>query len=321
MKWIVIRTGSEDARQLAVLLLSGTKFACHLKSAAIYRTGLANVNPLTQSGAGILLATVVNTADTDRMERLKNKVAVITGSGSGLGEGIARLFAEQGARVVISDRNEDAARAVAADLGAGAISQRADVSIEADCRALIDRAVEQFGQLDVLVNTVGWSLRGTLEDTTVEEWDGVFAVNVRSSFICTQQAVKYMKPRRAGSILNIGSVNAYIGEPKLMAYSAAKGALMTLTKNLASSLNQHHIRVNQLNIGWTLTPNENRIKIEEEGKPNWLEDAIATRPFGRLLSPRDVALAALYFASDESALVTGSILDVEQYPVGAPPNW
>src|SRR5262245_17882014 len=129
------------------------------------------------------------------MNRLKDKIAVITGSGSGLGEGIARLFAEEGARVVISDRNEESGQAVATSIP-DAIFQRADVSREADCRALIDRAVEHFGQIDVLVNTVGWSMRGTLEDTTVEQWDGVFAVNVRSSFICTQQAVKYMKIRR-----------------------------------------------------------------------------------------------------------------------------
>lgn len=258
------------------------------------------------------------------MNRLANKVAVITGSGSGLGEGIARLFAEEGARVVISDRNEKDGQQVAASLveqGIEAVFVRADVSKEAECRGLIDQCVERFGQIDLLVNTVGWSMRGTIEDTTVEEWDGVFAVNVRSSFICTQQAVKYMKERKTGSIINIGSVNAYIGEPKLMAYSAAKGALMTLTKNLASFLNKYRIRVNQLNIGWTLTPNENRIKIEEEGKPNWLEEAVKTRPFGRLLLPRDIANAALYFASEESACVTGSILDVEQYPVGAPPNW
>ena len=259
------------------------------------------------------------------MNRLKNKIAVVTGSGSGMGEGIARLFAEEGARVVVSDRDAKAAEAVAANLneqGFTAIALRCDVSSETDCRALIDDAVAQLGRIDVLVNTVGWSKRGTIEDTTVEEWDGIFAVNVRGSFICTQQAVKHMKEQGSGSIINIGSVNAYIGEPKLMAYSAAKGALMTLTKNLASYLNQYRIRVNQLNIGWTLTPNEHRVKVEEEGKgENWLEEAVKTRPWGRLLVPRDVGYAALYFASDESELVTGSILDVEQYPVGAPPNW
>lgn len=259
------------------------------------------------------------------MDRLKNKIAVVTGSGSGMGEGIARLFAEEGARLVVSDRDLKAAEEVAASLneqGFAAIARKADVSVETECRELIDSAVEHFGRIDVLVNTVGWSMRGTIEDTTVAEWDGVFAVNVRSSFICTQQAVTHMKEQGTGSVVNIGSVNAYIGEPKLMAYSAAKGALMTLTKNLASYLNKYRIRVNQLNIGWTLTPNEHRVKVEEEGKgENWLEEAVKTRPWGRLLTPRDVAMAALYFASDESELVTGSILDVEQYPVGAPPNW
>jgi NAD(P)-dependent dehydrogenase (short-subunit alcohol dehydrogenase family) len=98
--------------------------------------------------------------------------------------------------------------------------------------------------------------------------------------------------------------------------------MMTLTKNTARYLNQYRIRVNQLNVGWTLTPNERRVKTVEEGRgEDWLEEAIKTRPWGRLLLPRDIALAALYFASDESELITGSVLDLEQYPVGAPPNW
>lgn len=259
------------------------------------------------------------------MNRLADKVAVVTGAGSGLGEGIVRMFAEEGARVVVSNRDVTKAEAVAASIveqGGQAIAVKADVGIETDCRSLIDRAVAVYGQIDVLVNTVGWSARGTIEDTTVEEWDQVFALNVRSSFICTQQAVKYMKERQSGSIINIGSVNAYIGEPKLMAYSASKGALMTLTKNLASYLNRYRIRVNQLNVGWTLTPNEHRVKVHEEGKgENWLEEAVKTRPWGRLLLPRDVAHACVYFAGDESELITGSVLDLEQYPVGAPPNW
>jgi NAD(P)-dependent dehydrogenase (short-subunit alcohol dehydrogenase family) len=257
--------------------------------------------------------------------RLKDKVAVITGSGAGMGEGIARLFAEEGARVVISNRHSESGLAVTASIneqGGQATFIQADVSIEKDCRALIDRTVEQFGKLDVLVNNVGWSHRGNIEDTSVEEWDRIFAINVRSAFICTQQAVLAMKERRGGSIINIGSVNAYIGEPKLMAYSASKGALMTLTKNLASYLNRYRIRVNQLNVGWTLTPNEHRVKTEEEGKgEGWLEEAIKTRPWGRLLLPRDIAQAALYFAGDESECITGAVLDLEQYPVGAPPNW
>lgn len=256
--------------------------------------------------------------------KLENRIAVITASGAGMGEGIARLFASEGARVVISDINETAGAAVAESIieaGGEAIFQPADVSLEADCRLLINRAVQEYGRIDVLVNNAGISTRGNIENTSVEMWDRIFAVNVRGPFVCTQQAVTYMKEQRRGSIINIGSINAYIGEPKLMAYSASKGALMTLTKNTASYLNQYGIRVNQLNPGWTLTPNEERVKREEGKGEDWVEEAIRTRAFGRLLTPRDIALAALYFASDESECVTGSVLDLEQFPVGAPPNW
>ncbi len=259
------------------------------------------------------------------MGRLQDRVAVITGSGAGMGEGIARLFAAEGGRLVISGRDEKKGQAVADSIvqsGGRAVFERADVSVEADCRALIEATVKHYGRIDVLVNNVGLSTRGNIEDTTVELWDRLFATNVRSAFICMQQAVKHMKTQGQGSIINIGSVNAYIGEPKLMAYSATKGALMTLTKNNASYLNRYRIRVNQLNVGWTETPNEHRVKTQEEGKgDNWLEEAARTRPFGRLLLPRDIAFAALYFASDESQCITGSVLDLEQHPVGAPPNW
>jgi NAD(P)-dependent dehydrogenase (short-subunit alcohol dehydrogenase family) len=242
-----------------------------------------------------------------------------------MGEGMARLFAAEGGRLVISGRDEAKGQAVADSItasGGAAIFQRADVSAEADCRALIEAAVKHYGRIDVLVNNVGLSTRSNIEDTTVELWDRLFATNVRSAFICMQQAVIHMKAQRRGSIINIGSVNSYIGEPKLMAYSASKGALMTLSKNTASYLNRYHIRVNQLNVGWTETPNEHRVKTQEEGKgANWLEEAAKTRPFGRLLVPRDIAFAALYFASDESECITGSVLDLEQHPVGAPPNW
>jgi NAD(P)-dependent dehydrogenase (short-subunit alcohol dehydrogenase family) len=259
------------------------------------------------------------------MGRLQDRVAVVTGSGGGMGEGIARLFADEGGRLVISGRDETKGKAVAESIlshGRQAIFQRADVTIEADCRTLIDTAVKHYGRIDVLVNNVGLSTRGNIEDTTVELWDCLFATNVRSAFICLQQAVKYMKVQSRGTVINIGSVNAYIGEPKLMAYSASKGALMTLTKNTASYLNRYKIRVNQLNVGWTNTPNEHRVKVQEEGRGNnWLEEAARTRPFGRLLVPHDIALAALYFASDESECITGSVLDMEQYPVGAPPNF
>jgi NAD(P)-dependent dehydrogenase (short-subunit alcohol dehydrogenase family) len=163
--------------------------------------------------------------------------------------------------------------------------------------------------------------RASIEDAPVELWDFIMHVNLRAPFLCIQEAVKSMKARGGGSIVNIGSINAYIGEPKLGPYSVSKGGLMTLTRNAAAALNKYRIRVNQINVGWTLTEGEERVKREEEGKgDDWLAEAIATRPFGRLLAPYDIAVAAAYFASDDSAIVTGTVMDLEQFPVGAPEN-
>src|ERR1035441_6175669 len=126
-----------------------------------------------------------------------------------------------------------------------------------------------------------------------------------------------MKERSMGCIINIGSVLAYIGLPGILAYSVAKGGMMTLTKNLADALKQHRIRVNQINPGWVLTEGEHQIKSVVEGLgDNWLEDALKSRPFGRMIMPADIANAALFFAGNE--LISGAILDYEQMPFGAP---
>jgi NAD(P)-dependent dehydrogenase (short-subunit alcohol dehydrogenase family) len=256
---------------------------------------------------------------------MKDKVCVITGSTSGIGRGIADHFAKLGARVVIHGRNvergEAAVKAIK-DAGGDACFVAADLKDEASCRSLITKAVERYGQIDVLVNNAADTSRGTIESTKMDLFDALISQNLRAPFILMQEAVTHMKPRRSGSIVNIGSVNAYIGEPKLCAYSVSKGGLMTLTKNTASFLNQYRIRVNQINVGWTLTEGEQKVKTEGEGLgPEWLEDAVKTRPFGRMLLPKDIAYAAAYFASDESECVTGAVMDLEQYPVGAPPNW
>ena len=258
------------------------------------------------------------------MPSLTNKVAVITGSTSGIGRGIAEHFAARGASVVVHGRDEARAREIVARLrGAGyeVDAVAADLADIQDCRRVVRFAVQRYGGVDVLVNNAASTARGYLEDVTVELWDRIMAVNLRAPFLCLQEAVKSMKQRGGGSILNIGSVNAYIGEPKLGPYSVSKGGLMTMTKNAASTLNRYRIRVNQINVGWTLTEGEERVKQEEGKGAEWVEEAIATRPFGRMLLPEDVAVAAAYFASDDSALVTGAVLDLEQYPVGAPPNW
>jgi len=255
---------------------------------------------------------------------LSGKVALITGSTSGIGLGIVEHFASLGARVVIHGRNQEQARAVSERLRAGG-GEAADVvgdlaDVEA-CRDIVRFAVERFGGIDVLVNNAANTSRGYLEDAPVELWDAIMHVNLRAPFLCMQEAVKSMKTRGGGSIVNIGSVNAYIGEPKLGPYSVSKGGLMTMTRNAASTLNRYRIRVNQINVGWTLTEGEERVKRLEGKGADWIEEAVATRPFGRLLAPLDVAIPVAYFASDASALVTGTVMDLEQYPVGAPPNW
>jgi len=254
---------------------------------------------------------------------LQNKIALVTGSTSGIGLGMAEYFAELGARVMIHGRREDRAREIAGRLTAGGMDARSVVGDLADaevCRRIVQATVEQYGGIDVLVNNAASVARGYLEDAPLELWEMVMRVNLRAPFLCLQEAVKSMKTRGGGSILNIGSVNAYIGEPKLGPYAVSKGGLMTLTRNAAHALSRHNIRVNQLNVGWTLTEGEHQVKLAEGKGDDWLTGAIASRPFGRMLSPHDVALAAAYFVSDDSALVSGTVMDLEQHPVGAPPN-
>src|SRR4029453_12932110 len=188
-------------------------------------------------------------------------------------------------------------------------------------RGRIPFAGEQFGGLALLVNNAADTGRGDLEHIAVAHWDTIMAVNLRAPFILLQESIAPMRARGGGSVINIGSILAYVGEPKLGAYSVSKGGLMTLTRNAAALLNRDRIRVNQINVGWTLTEGERRVKREQEGKGDeWLEEAVATRPFGRLLEPRDIAAAAEYFASSASECVTGSVLDLEQYPPGALAN-
>jgi NAD(P)-dependent dehydrogenase (short-subunit alcohol dehydrogenase family) len=258
------------------------------------------------------------------MPTLTDRVAVVTGSTSGIGRGIARHFANLGAAVVIHGTNKAHGETLVADIrsaGGRAVFIGANLLDADDCLAIIREAARDFGRIDILVNNAADISRGNVESVPLALWDRILAVNLRAPFILIQAAIPHMRAQGGGSILNVGSVNAYIGEPKLCPYAVSKGGLMTLTKNAAAYLNQHRIRVNQLNVGWTLTEGEHRVKLLEGRGENWVEDAVRTRPFGRLLAPQDIAYAAAYFASDESACITGTVMDLEQYPVGAPPNW
>lgn len=256
------------------------------------------------------------------MQSLAGQVAVITGSTQGIGAGIALKLAEYGARVVVHGRDshraggEKVVRSVEA-VGSQALLVTGDLQDESHCRSIVRDALARFGRVDILVNNAAVVHRSDIEDTSTELWDEVFAVNIRAPFLLCQEAVRHMKERQSGCIVNIGSRNGYCGGKRLLPYSASKGALMTFTKNLANSIAKYRIRVNQLNPGWTLTEGERHVIGVVEGKgDNWLEAAGKTRPAGRLLLPADVAKGVLFLVTNE--MISGAVLDFEQVPFDAP---
>jgi NAD(P)-dependent dehydrogenase (short-subunit alcohol dehydrogenase family) len=259
------------------------------------------------------------------MPDLTDRIALITGSTSGIGKGIAEYFARLGAAVVVHGLEADLGGALVERItaaGGRAVFAGGNLADEAACRGLIRAAVEAFGGLDILVNNAGIYSRNSIETASAAFWDRMMAINVRAPFILMQESIAPMKARGHGAIVNIGSINAYCGMSTLGPYSVSKGAMMTLTRNAAQTLGAHRIRVNQLNVGWTFTEGEDKVKREEEKLgDNWLEEAGKTRAFGRILMPQDIAQAAAFFASDDSSVITGSVLDVEQFAIGAPGTW
>jgi NAD(P)-dependent dehydrogenase (short-subunit alcohol dehydrogenase family) len=254
---------------------------------------------------------------------LEGKVAIVTGSTQGLGEAIAHMFADRGiAGLMITGRNAERGEKVKQALEAKGV-KTAFVAAALDevgsAENVVSAADRAFGRVDVLVNAAAITDRGTIWDTPPELFDSMFAVNVRAPFFMMQHALKIMKREKIeGSIINIISMSGHGGQSFITAYSASKGALITLTKNVAYSVMNHRIRVNGLTIGWMDTPGEDRImKTYHDAKPGWLEEAEKGRPFGRLLKPQEVARAVAFLASAESGLMTGSIIDFDQQVLGA----
>lgn len=255
--------------------------------------------------------------------RLAGKVAVITGGTQGLGEAIAREFARQGAAgLVICGRNAAAGETVRAALAAAGTRAefvRADLASLDECAAVIEACDNAFGRVDCLVNAAGLTDRGTIFDTTPERYAELFDVNVRAPFFLTQGAVRIMKRERiAGCVINIQSMSAHGGQPFLTAYSMTKGALATMTSNVANALLAHRIRILGLNIGWMDTPGEDRVmRLYHGAGDGWLEGAVKGRPFGRLVDPKEVARFCAYLASEEAGLITGANIDFDQTVAGS----
>lgn len=267
-------------------------------------------------------------ANSMKYSSLEGKVAIVTGSTQGLGEGTAHLFAERGiSGLVITGRNAERGAKVKADLetkGVKTVFVKADLGSMDDTRRIVAEADRAFGRVDILVNSAGITDRGTIWDTSPELFDAMFAVNVRAPFFLMQDALKVMKRERIqGSIVNIISMSGHGGQSFITAYSSSKGGLITLTRNVAYSVLNHRIRVNGLTIGHMNTPGEDRImKTYHGAEEGWLGEAEKTKPMGRLLEVDEVSRAIAYLASDESGIMTGSIIDFDQQVRGtgnAPP--
>jgi len=245
------------------------------------------------------------------MGRLDGKVVLISGGARGQGAAEARIFAQEGAKVVIGDLLDAEGTSVAAEIaesGGDALFVHLDVTDEEDWRSAIAAAVSSFGKLDVLVNNAGIWRRGRVEDTTVEDWDTIMDVNAKGVFLGTKQAIPEMRKAGGGSIINISSTAGLVGGPRSSAYTASKGAVRLFTKATAIQYAKEGIRANSIHPGPIETA---MIQQVWQGDEQNREEAIARTPLGRIGTPEDIAYGALFLASDESSFMTGSELVID----------
>lgn len=241
--------------------------------------------------------------------RLNDKVALITGAGSGIGETIAETFAREGAKVAIVDIDAKAACDVAAAIGSGAIDIRCDVASKAEVEAAVRATVEAFGTIDIVVNNAGTThLNKPMLEISEDEFDRVFAVNVKGVFLFSQAVVPLFRQRGGGVIINIGSTAGLRPRPGVSAYNATKGAVHVLTKTMAVELALDKIRVCAVAPVATETP---LLPMFLRHSEEMREKFVASVPLGRLAVPEDVANVALFLASDEAGFLTGNIVEVD----------
>ena len=251
-------------------------------------------------------------------QQFKNKVIIITGSTQGSGAETAKLFASRGAKAItICGRQEDKAmevKKVIESYGTECLFVKADLANVEDCKNIVNQTDKKFGTIHSLVNVAGYTERGTILSASLDNFEKNFSINTRAPFLLMQESIKIMiRDKNNGTIASVLSMAMYSGMPFIVAYSGSKAALAVMTKNIANAVAGHKIRVNALNIGWTDTPAEHDIqtRVHKKGQ-DWLEKDESKVPFKRLTKPIDVAKGLAFMCSDESGLMTGSVIDFDQ---------
>ena len=244
------------------------------------------------------------------VERLKNKVIVISGGTKGVGRAFAEVAGREGAKVVIGGRDEKAAKAAIRNIytyGSEAIFVHTDLLKVADCRNLMDKAYEQFGKIDGFFNYAGVTPVSPLDTCDEETFDWVMDVNFKAAFFCCQQAVKYMRLNGGGSIVLTGSAHAWGGQKDRTAYACSKGVLRTLMEHIAHQYATEHIRCNYLTLGWTPTEGEVALRLSQgETEAELRKRAAEVLPMGRMCERNDYMEGLIYMMSDASSMMTGS---------------
>ncbi len=247
--------------------------------------------------------------------RLKEKVIIVTGGTSGIGQAIAERGVAEGARVLVHGIVRSDGEAVVRKLGASAALHLDDLGDPASAGRIVAAALAAFGRVDAIVNNAAIVARTNLESTSAEFFDRMMAVNVRGPLLLIQAALAQLRANE-GCVLNIGSINAYSGQPNLLDYSISKGAMMTMSRNLANAHGHERVRVNHLNVGWVLTAREYAHQIEHGMAADWPQTVpVQYAPSGRLMNPEEIATAAVYWLGDESRPVSGAVVELEQYSV------
>lgn len=242
--------------------------------------------------------------------RLKNKIAIITGSGRGIGKAIVLEMAKQGANVIISDINLEECQKVCKEvekIGSKALAVKCDVSNEKEVKDLIKKTINKFGRIDILVNNAGIFKQIPIEEMTEKDLGLVLDINLKGYFLCTREAVKYMKKQKRGKIINISSIAGEVGFLNSSAYCASKGGIIAMTKELALELGQYRINVNAVGPGVVETPMTKGMLENPETK----KALLANIPLCRVCQPEEIGKAAVFLASDEADYITGHCLFVD----------